>query len=70
MSNGCVLTPVISYVLCFLLHQVHINEECIEPKLEQLFLKERGRKGEGRGGRKKGEGRRKGEGMRKGGRWE
>ena len=67
MSNGCVLTPVIFYALCFLLHQVHINEECVEPKLEQLFLKERGRKGEGRGeeGREK-EGGRK-EGRRKGG---
>ena len=47
MSNGGVSTPVIFCVLCCLLHQVHIDEECVEPKLEQLFLKER-RKEEGR----------------------
>ena len=50
MSNGGVLTPVIFCALCCLLHQVHINEECVEPKLEQLFLKKTGRKEEGREG--------------------
>ena len=69
MSNDGVSTPVIFCVLCCLLHQVHIDEECVEPKLEQLFLKERwkeeGRRKEeerreeevGRWGKREGEGR-------------
>ena len=61
-------TPVIFCALCFLLHQVHINEECVEPKLEQLFLRERGGKREGRWEEGREGGRRKGEWRRKGGR--
>lgn len=60
MSNGGVSTPVIFCVLCCLLHQVHIDEECVEPKLEQLFLKERwkeeGRRKEEKGGGKESRG--------------
>ena len=60
MSNGGVSTPVIFCVLCCLLHQVHIDEECVEPKLEQLFLKERwkeeGRRKEEEGGGKESRG--------------
>ena len=69
MTNGGVSTPVIFCALCCLLHQVHINEECVEPKLEQLFLKKTGRKEEGREG---GERRRRKKGRREKGkrRWE
>lgn len=35
--------PQIFYVLCLLLHNVHINEECVKPELEQLLLKNGGR---------------------------
>jgi len=32
-------SPIIFGVCCLLLHNVHINEECVEPKLEQLLLR-------------------------------
>jgi len=65
------LLSVFFTVVCLLLHDMHINEECVEPKLEHPLLR-KGEEGKGRrdGGRegRRGEGRE--EGGREGGRRE